>query len=98
MRLPRTYTCLAATLGPHLSFPLLAMQRLLQLVGDWLVKNIRTDPTQRFVAARIRLAPRVSEPAFCSLPRSLPQSGCPLKRAPQCNGRMLEGFRLWTCC
>jgi hypothetical protein len=71
---------LVATLGLRLSFAPLAMKRLQQLLGDWLVKNIRADPTQRSVAACICLCPRVGEPVFCGLPRSIPQSDA----APLC--------------
>jgi hypothetical protein len=62
------------TLGLHLSFAPLAVEHIPQLVGDWLVKNIRADLTQRFVAPRIRLGAPVSEPALCGFPRSRHQS------------------------
>jgi hypothetical protein len=66
-----------ATLGLHLSFALLAMERLPQLFGYGIIKNLHADPPQRFVAPRISFGPRFGEPAFCRLPRSLPQSGAP---------------------
>jgi hypothetical protein len=50
------------------------MERLLQLFGDWLVKDIRVDLTQRFIAPRIRLGAPVGEPALCRFPRSRHQS------------------------
>jgi hypothetical protein len=65
---------LLATRGLHLSSAPLAMERLLQLLRDWLVKNIPADPTQSFLAAAICLGTRVGEPALCGLPPSLPQS------------------------
>lgn len=68
---------LPATLGIHLSFAPLAIERLPQLLGNGLIKNLHADPSQRFVAPRIRFGPRIGEPAFRRLPRSLPQSGAP---------------------
>jgi hypothetical protein len=57
-------------------------KRLLQLLGDWLVKNIRVDLTQRFVAPRIRLGAPVGEPALCGFPRSRHQSDPPATLDP----------------
>jgi hypothetical protein len=69
---------LPATLRFQLSFAPVVMERLLQFPGEWPIKNLRADPTQRFVEPRIRLGQGLGEPAFCRFPRSLPQSGAPL--------------------
>jgi hypothetical protein len=68
---------LPATLGFQLSFATVVMERLPQLFGYGIIKNLRAEPPQRFVAPRICFRPRFGEPAFCRLLRSLPQSGAP---------------------